>query len=439
MRIAAVLAVLALGAFNVSAAGPQVTAPAPSAETRAAAERGDAQAQLAMANALGSRDPAARVWALKAAEQGVAEAWFWLGYHTAGDEAQVYYRKAADMGYAQAFSYVLDNLLFRAGPSADVRAAKRYADLSRARQLDTGRDLDVVDRCAEAGTPAIPPAHHPSSVERQSLAAATCLTFLEGVGVARNLDRYRKCLLSEEPADNNLLAEVYANGWGVARDARLALALVCHGSDVPAELVDIVNTLYDSRKEQALEEPFRFCEHVTSGFNAGRCAPRDEELARVRREASLRAMTASWPRDHVAAFERLQQAAEAFFTTRSTGEIDMTGTLRAVLALDEEGVLRDEFLETLRAANAGTFPARARLSVADAELNRAYRAVMDAPLDLGTVTHERVRETQRSWLAYRDAWGAFGALHFPQRSAEQWKAWATSARTKQLRRLLSEE
>lgn len=437
MRTAAVLAALALSALDMRAAGPQVN-PTPPAHVRAEAERGDAQAQLAMANALGASDPAARVWALKAAEQGVAEAWFWLGYHTAGDEAQVYYRKAADLGYAEAFGFVLDNLLFRAGPSADVIAAKRYADLARALSVDPGRDLDVVDRCAEAGSPAIPPAHQPSPQERAQLSGTTCLTYRDGVGVTRNLVQYRKCLLSEDPVGNNWLAEVYANGWGVARDARLALALVCHGSDVPAELVDVVDTLYDTRTQSRLDEPFHFCEHVTSGFNAGRCSARDEALERERRALALRKITAGWPPAHVAAFERLQAAAETFFTTRSTGEIDMTGTLRATLALGEESTLRDAFLGTLKAANAGKLPPVVTFATADAALNRVYQQLMRASLDLGTVSHDSVRETQRAWLAYRDAWGAFGALHFPQRTAEQWKAWATTVRTKQLQQLLSE-
>jgi hypothetical protein len=61
---------------------------------------------------------------------------------------------------------------------------------------------------------------------------------LEGVGP------HRKCLLAKEPVGNAWLAEVYANGWGVPRDAMLAVALLCHASDVPAELTDMVETLY---------------------------------------------------------------------------------------------------------------------------------------------------------------------------------------------------
>ena len=65
----------------------QVQAGAVTEALRSAAERGDAQAQLDYAKALGSQHPDARAWAQHAADQGLAEAWFWLGYHAPGDEA----------------------------------------------------------------------------------------------------------------------------------------------------------------------------------------------------------------------------------------------------------------------------------------------------------------------------------------------------------------
>jgi hypothetical protein len=50
----------------------------------------------------------------------------------------------------------------------------------------------------------------------------------------------------------------------------------------------------------------------------------------------------------------------------------------------------------------------------------------------GTVTQEDIRETQRKWLAYRDAWTAFGQRLFPRLPAETWKVWLTRERTKML-------
>jgi uncharacterized protein YecT (DUF1311 family) len=51
---------------------------------------------------------------------------------------------------------------------------------------------------------------------------------------------------------------------------------------------------------------------------------------------------------------------------------------------------------------------------------------------LGTLMPEGLRSTQRAWLKYRDAWAVFGAARYPQRTAAEWKAWATRQRITQL-------
>src|SRR5262245_37937748 len=66
---------------------------------RAAAEKGGAQAQLDYAKAI-KNTPESRDWAMKAAQQGLPEAWFWLGYTSPGDQSLPFYEKAAEAGYA---------------------------------------------------------------------------------------------------------------------------------------------------------------------------------------------------------------------------------------------------------------------------------------------------------------------------------------------------
>lgn len=46
----------------------------------------------------------------------------------------------------------------------------------------------------------------------------------------------------------------------------------------------------------------------------------------------------------------------------------------------------------------------------------------------GSPTKEGIRTTQRSWLRYRDVWISFGAIHYPQVSADSWKAWLDKER-----------
>ncbi|MCX6550092.1 MAG: hypothetical protein NTY02_03620, partial [Acidobacteria bacterium] len=256
------------------------------AALKAAAAKGDAQAQLDYAKAL--KPPESRIWAQKAADQGLAEAWFWLGYTMNGD-ATPFYEKAAEKGYAEAFSYLLENLLFRAGPKADVAKAKKFADLARTLNVnlgsDAGEELWTIDRCSEAGAPDIPAADAPTKEESAAVGGEDCEPLR--VGRTPDLKKYRACLLSETPPDNNLVAELYANGWGVKRNPRLAIALVCHASEVPAELMGMVKTLHETRTQAALKDDFLFCDNVTSGMNQGACADRAEKLAAATRDAAL--------------------------------------------------------------------------------------------------------------------------------------------------------
>jgi hypothetical protein len=105
-------------------------------------------------------------------DQGLGEAWYWLGnvIWAKGDPIP-YYAKAAELGYDKAFEYLLDDLLFRAGEKADVAQAKKFGDLVRQRSINLGSGtaamLDTIDRCFAAGKPAIPASDLPTAAERQ--------------------------------------------------------------------------------------------------------------------------------------------------------------------------------------------------------------------------------------------------------------------------------
>lgn len=253
---------------------------------RVGAEKGDAHSQLEYGKAIHntSREEAG-IWIQKAADQGLGEAWFWLGYAGLGKEPSVfYYKKAAEKGYPEAYDYLLDELLFRAGSSADVTEAKKFADLARKFNIKIyGVDskLETIDRCYEAGSATVPASDQPTTDEIKAfkLSYTDCSSFQIGDGTEKNWDSYRKCLLSQDGIDNNDLAEIYANGWGVKRNPKLAIALVCHGSFVPAELEGMVEALYSTKDKVHLKEDFYFCNYVTSGMNGGFCAVKAEANA----------------------------------------------------------------------------------------------------------------------------------------------------------------
>jgi uncharacterized protein YecT (DUF1311 family) len=84
---------------------------------------------------------------------------------------------------------------------------------------------------------------------------------------------------------------------------------------------------------------------------------------------------------------------------------------------------------------------KAQLNALDKELNETYRllkASADPKFREGTVTWVDIREAQRAWLDYRDAWIKFGKVRYPAISEPSWKAFFTEQRLKMLKELLGE-
>jgi hypothetical protein len=372
---------------------------------KAAAEKGDPRAQLEYGKSLllKSRDEA-RVWLEK------GEAWFLLGGYGLGDKPAVfYYEKAAENSYQEAFRYLLDELLFRAGASADVVKAKKYADLARERNVMLGYDersrsrlLDTLDQCYEAGTPIIPDSDRP---------------------------------LIPTGTDNNEIAEMYANGRGVKRNQKLAIALVCHGSGVPAELENLVEYLVYTQDKEQLSREFKFCNHVTSVMNIGFCAARVEEVASKKREAEFAVVLDHWSNAQKVAFKELRAAADDFISTRVNREVDGRGLESGLESMGMDFSFREEFLGTIRMFESGQLPTDKGFKRADKDLNEVYSRIMKQKNleDFGTITKNGIRATQRKWVKYRDAWTKFAGVKYPGTASDAFKVWLTQKRTEELK------
>jgi uncharacterized protein YecT (DUF1311 family) len=434
-RLAAVLACL-LGVSGAYGFEPQQEIKPHTAvelgALKTAAEKGDAKAELAYGKALVflKRDAKNHVteadlrkWFQKAADQGSGEAWYWLGYTTT-DQTLVKpaYVRAAELGFAPAFDDAFDQLLFRAGENADTGKAKHLLDLAQKNgvkyaELFPGETARVINACYAAGSPSVPPADRKAA------------------------DADAHAGQSFTPNDNMKYAEAYANGWGVKRNPKLALALVCHGADVPAELAAMVDTLTAIQNGAAPKEPFRFCDHVTSGMNGGQCSNFDEDAKNSDRGDALDKIAAPFTPAQKTAFDKLRAAAETYFEEHAGSEQDMSGTARDSIFADEQGRLRDQMVETMQAFEHGKLPPKDDFAKADRDLNATYRDILKNTKwdDLGTLSPDGLRSTQRQWLKLRDAWAAFAALRYPGVSADGWKAWASRQRIEELKAAFPKE
>lgn len=413
------------------------------------AESGEPQAMLDYGKALYNssrseqqRTSSAEPWIRRAADAGNPEAIFWLGYAGLGSEdAVVYYKQVAELGYPDAFEPAFNGLLFDGGKHYDLNEAKRLADLARKLKITTRFSdlpwlLDIVDDCYDAGTQEIPESDRPTAdeVKRFSKWQGDCFDFRYGLGVPQDWTNYRKCLLARD-ADKVSSAEIYANGWGVSRNAKLAISLLCRNDGVPAEQWASVAYVHRTRNDAKLESEFDYCDFATSGLTEGYCAQERKRVADKKRNLGFQSLMAGWKPAQKTAFSNLLDASDQFILEHSESEFDQRGTLSAALQESLKQELQEELRFDVFAFEAGHMPGRADFAKADKDLNVLYANIMKQPRleDGGTVTLEGIRKTQRKWIKYRDAWMAFMTSRYLLARDEEWAGWLTRRRIEQLR------
>lgn len=198
------------------------------------------------------------------------------------------------------------------------------------------------------------------------------------------------------PKDANVreLAEKYANGDGVKRNLDTAAYFLCKAEEemAPMEFSGMSQHLAAMR-EGSETEPLDFCDYVTSGYGMGYCAHREYEKLMPQLDRRLAAV-------HVPDALRAKGLAYVKAETERTGELSRGGTGYAGFVLGEEMAEKQLFVENLERFAKKRAPAAsaAQAKAADVELNAAYRAWdRDAFL----------RDAQRAWIAYRDAFAAW--------------------------------
>ncbi|MCD9031539.1 lysozyme inhibitor LprI family protein [Luteimonas sp. Y-2-2-4F] len=247
---------------------------------------------------------------------------------------------------------------------------------------------------------------------------------------------------------SGVLAMLYANGRGVERDIPLASRFACEHGGAPAEVrgrLDHLQRIADGRDDA----PFDLCDDITSGMMSGMCAGLEARFARHARDLRWQALQADWTPAQREAWSALESAAEGYFRQASQEEQDMSGTARGMFAVGAREELEIALLEDVGRFERGERPRQAAgdFAAADRALNAAYREVLGRLRagarthglgDYGTVSADGVRDVQREWLRYREAWVDFAAARWPDTAADAWRAWLSESRTAALRAVVGD-
>ena len=251
------------------------------------------------------------------------------------------------------------------------------------------------------------------------------------------------------------LAMLYADGKGVPRNTSLAMRFTCEaiddgtieastdsGSDAsdesPGRYVNYRTLLHDVATRSSID----MCEYRPDlEWDITDCDYIDHLRGDRQRTATIASFSARFTPDQKSAYLKLVSAFEAYLKAHNYGETTVFGHHTANPQWDRQPQEEEDFIKTMRRLESGHLPSStaADYARADRALNDLYRQTMATAKDSGAdggeypPTPKGLLETERLWLACRDAWAAFGQLRYPQVSKESWLTWATLQRIEDLK------
>ena len=234
-----------------------------------------------------------------------------------------------------------------------------------------------------------------------------------------------------------ILMTIYANGMGAGRNLPLAIKFACQLEGAPAEMEYRVTHLEELRRKNWKGSDFSVCDDITSGLMQGVCAGHLERFEEVKRSETIKMIQSKWSEKDMCAFASLRKAADRYFNTRVEYEVDQSGTARVAMAVEEEAALEEEFLVILKNLDRKGLPSSSKqqFNEFDSKLNAVYYKLQKTK-DMsiwGTVTKEGIRDTQREWIKYRDAWVAFCRIKYPDVTQSSIETFLTAIRIEMLK------
>lgn len=239
--------------------------------------------------------------------------------------------------------------------------------------------------------------------------------------------------------DDAALMMIYANGHGVTTNIDIATKHACRMAAAQAETSSRVYRL-SSRTSDKIYEKFDQCDDATSTLMINTCAYWRDKISERNSQSFIENISINWTAQQKKAFRNLLD--------KQVKYADATGRNERVCLIDSwcgaafvhhQANEFEIFSRNLKRIEMGEIPTFSAddFRALDKELNRVYQAIMSNS-DIGasnSITKAMIRNVQRVWLEYRDAWSEFGTAKYSGTTVETWKAYATNQRIIELQNL----
>lgn len=298
------------------------------------------------------------------------------------------------------------------------------------------------------------PKAQPTAADRKLFAAETedCYAYVYGPGKALDYDKGRRCCLVK--GCNRELALIFANGWGVPRDYDAASYFLCRTEDIaPFEQWGMLGHVQAMRK-QTQPKDLDYCEWVTSGYGGTWCQQLEMDRLAPEQDRRIDAVSRSLPAAARPALETLRKAAAIFAEADGglTALDNYGGTIYPSQVLAGQQEQTEAFLAALEkyTRNRASAATPADFERADHALNAAYQKQKirvkadDKEFDRDTAGQGSLRDAQRAWIPYRDAWKSLYRLRWqgaaaPETLDREIATALTATRAQELSKLGAEE
>jgi uncharacterized protein YecT (DUF1311 family) len=171
------------------------------------------------------------------------------------------------------------------------------------------------------------------------------------------------------------------------------------------------------------------------------CDDRDLAIEKTEFDALRRSMAKGSPEERIA-FNALMVSFAEFRDAHAANETCVLGNGCGEAQKHEKVLANHDFLVIFHMGEGFTkddFPSFSadELAKSDAELNAVYQSELallpESCAENGEChSANSFRNTERTWIAYRDAWVTFGTLHWPQVTIDSWSTYLTRQRTNQI-------
>jgi uncharacterized protein YecT (DUF1311 family) len=234
-----------------------------------------------------------------------------------------------------------------------------------------------------------------------------------------------------------VLAMIYAAGKGVAPNLQLAIKFACDINGAWDDGTDLAKLLADKRQQGATRMDLDVCDRPTGRQMNYACILRDQDRIAIELPVALKRFDATGTSEEHAAFQKVLAARSKFLEAHASELHSGTvGITQASMSL--ANATAELWVRTLNDLVDGKLPhySEEDFAKADRDLNGAYREARSDALTCGTpgicTTPDELLNVERAWLAYREAWVAYGKLRWPNVSPDSWRTLFTLERTDML-------